>query len=165
MLFFGFLIFLFSCSEPPSLEHRQADGVLYNFTAKNYHQNELSWFLKAQKGEIYLPEKINHLYQVEMTYYENGKESTKLRCAEAIQNEENKTLLLKNQVVVQSINGRTLYAEELLWREPEQTLVSEKPVKIILPSGDIISAKALTADKKLNKIVLKAGKGFHPMWE
>ncbi|MCS6984636.1 MAG: LPS export ABC transporter periplasmic protein LptC [Leptospiraceae bacterium] len=158
------LIFL-SCQQSPPLLVREPDAILHQFTAKNYRNNELDWFLTAERGELYLGDKENHLFGVHIIHYENGKRATEISSRRAIQKENEKTLLLEEDVIVRSITGRTLYAQELIWYENEQLLVSHKPVKISLPSGDIIEGQSLKADKRLNKITLKEGRGVHPTYE
>ncbi len=144
---------------------RGADAVLNHFTAQGFNEAGPQWNLKADQAYIFSAKKLTYVVKVDLVYFQGKEGKTLVTCDEADIDENEQTLLLRKNVVVKSDNGRVLYAEELLWREKEQFLVSEKPVKITMPSGDIIEGQALTADNRLNRLTLKAGRGFHPMPE
>lgn len=142
-----------------------ADAVIQNFTAQGFRDSGPVWGLQAKQGYVFTKEKTTHLFDVSLQYFQTQDGKTTVTCDETVMNEKEQTLLLTGNVIVKSANGRVLYAQELLWREKEQLLVSEKPVKITMPSGDVIQGNALTADNRLNRLTLKAGRGFHPMSE
>ena len=136
-----------------------SDAVIKNFQSESYQKDKIIWKLFSK--EAYLRKKENKMYifELELSYFQENKEVSKVQGKKGILNSPKKILKIKGEVFAEAENGKKLYTEYLEWDEYSQKLSTDFPVKIISPDGTTIEGIGLIADKKLNKITIKRVKG------
>ncbi|RME92093.1 MAG: LPS export ABC transporter periplasmic protein LptC [Candidatus Hydrogenedentota bacterium] len=147
-------------AQPELLEG--SDVIISNFHATSYKEQSLEWDMQAKKSYTIQDTGLTHVYHFTIHFYDNGQIANTITAEKGIFDSSAGKFILKNNVLVQSANGRKLTTSELTWYEKSQVLFTDKPVQIELPEGDIISGIGLKADKKINRYELYQGHGFHP---
>lgn len=148
----------------PADRHDNADAVIRNFSATGFQGVDQTYNLTGDEAYLFQQANVTRVYKVVIEYPEKGeKKPTIITADEAVVDNPSHKTELRGNVSVKSPNGRTLECKDLVWDQSKQVLNTEAAVKIVMPSGDIIEGVGLSADQKLNRLVLKRGKGLHPM--
>jgi len=169
---FIFLIFLFinliNCGSKSKFfpvksetdKEAGADLVIRNFSAQGYQVKTPQWDIYATEAYLIYSKNIINIYQVVLNLYQTDSSVYLTASKGTLFQKENKLEITGNVIVINS-DGKKLETESLTWYEKEKRLVSNKPVKITFPEGDVLSGSGLRADTKLNKITLLNGKLNH----
>lgn len=164
-------LFLFCQKQSPFRELQgpldkleNADAVIRNFLATGFQGAEQAYTLAGEEAYLFQQINVTRVYKVVIEYPEKGEKlPTIITANEALVDNPGRKTELRGDVTVKSPNGRTLECKDLVWDQSKQVLNTEAEVKIVMPSGDIIEGVGLSADQKLNRLVLKRGRGLHPM--
>ncbi|MBK8396009.1 MAG: LPS export ABC transporter periplasmic protein LptC [Leptospiraceae bacterium] len=157
LLYISIFLALFACKNKTSLriENELESGStisLRNFKRDAFNEKgELLWNLKAKEAFVYVGENKSIFYGLDFDQYENGKIKSKLSGDRGEINQKDKKLIVSGNIKLVAEDSRHLMADELVYDLETESLVSEKPVTIIM-KGTTIRGIGLQADKGLNKV-------------
>lgn len=168
LLLFLFMIFT-ACKEQaefvpvPTNDDRMngAQVVVHNFEARGFTTEKPLWVLKSKEAYIFHEQGQTIAFDLDIEYDSGEDETTRVTGKKGTIDNKTRTLKIEGDVEVVTSTGRELYTEYLTWFEDKQVLFTDAHVKIIMPEGDTIEGEGLKADQKLNRMVLKGGRGFH----
>lgn len=146
----------------PDDEIPDADLVIRNFTAEGYTRTSTLWKLEARSAYMFHDEEKTRLFNIDLTYYEGSNRGTEVSGKRGILDNKTGNLRIEGDVKVVSANGRQVLAENMNWVDEKDLLMTDAPVKILFPEGDVITGQGLEADNNLNRLILHGGSGFHP---
>ncbi|MDH5716038.1 MAG: LPS export ABC transporter periplasmic protein LptC [Spirochaetia bacterium] len=163
------LIFFNSCNQKSNFvpvkessdKIQNAELVIRDFTAQGFKFEKADWELFAKEAYIIKNKKIIYIFNPFLTFFENEK-PVFLRAEKGIVYTDDHLMEVENKVMVTNSEGKRLETESLIWNEKKKLLTSDKYVKITFPEGDTFEGIGMTADSKLDKIILKEAKGYHP---
>ncbi len=155
------LIFFVQHSKPDAkysrVEGEREKGSTVSF--KNFQKDQydsdgvLLWKLKAEEAFLYSQEKRYVLYGVDFDQYENGKFKSKLTGKKGDINQSTKMMVLTGDIVLRTVEERTLRAKSLKYNDETKELSSDEEV-VINANGTFIRGVGLRADKDLNKFTI-----------
>nr|WP_244926668.1 LPS export ABC transporter periplasmic protein LptC [Leptospira wolffii] len=139
------------------VEGEKEKGSTVSF--KNFQKDQYDdagtvlWKLKADEAYLFAKEKRYVLYGVDFDQYENGKFKSKLTGKKGDINQSKHLIVLEGDIVLRTVENRTLKAKSLQYNEETKELTSNEEV-IIDANGTFIRGVGLRADKDLNKFTI-----------
>ena len=172
ILLFLFFLSIIHCSHKSKIALKEKykhgelkpDGVIINFIAESYKDNNISWRVKSNKANIFSDDDTVFLFSVNMDSYKyknRKRKTTNLISEKGLLDNKKNTFYAENNVIVTSNGGRKLYTDDLLWTEETETFQTESPVKITFPDGTIMYGIGMIADFDLNDIRLTHTTGIY----
>ncbi|MEM7181028.1 MAG: LPS export ABC transporter periplasmic protein LptC, partial [Spirochaetota bacterium] len=157
--FLAIVLLCVSCKKPqvPRIEDEEEFGstiTFRNFIRRAFNSDGvLQWELDAQKAYVFIKENKTIVYELELKQYENGAYKSTITAKKGVMDHSIKKVHLQGNIVVISVEKRTLKAEELFYDLEEEKLVSDGEVAI-LSEGLTIHGKGFRADKNLKKYTI-----------
>jgi hypothetical protein len=123
------------------------------------------------KGRMTTPIMIHYSYTKVTPYYimpkgvkvvfydKNILEDGNIVADSAVYREVDKLIEFYKNVVYTTSKGDTFKSDELIWDQVKKTMYSNKPVQIILKSGDVINGRNFKSDEKLQYPIMDSGTG------
>ncbi len=123
------------------------------------------------KGRMTTPVMIHYSYTKVTPYYimprgvkvvfydKNIQEDGNIIADSAVYREVDKLIEFYKNVVYTTAKGDTFKSDELIWDQVKKTMYSNKPVQIILKSGDVMNGINFKSDDKLQYPIMDSGTG------
>ncbi|MCB1190247.1 MAG: LPS export ABC transporter periplasmic protein LptC [Leptospiraceae bacterium] len=167
LLFIFVLVFAGFCKKKNRTERIESEKEsgstirIKNFKREAFDtKGGLLWKVTAGESFTYIgKENKTILYQLNFDQYEDGKFKSNVKGDRGEINHSSKKLYLSGNIILNTEDGKTLWAEELEYDLDEKKLYSEKKVKI-LSGGTVIYGRGLRADRNLNKFTILKPEGM-----
>ncbi len=141
-----------SCEDKQITEAELREESLSSFVLRNYRESQLEWKLIAGEAEISDTTVIYNLKLVFMD--ENLQPSSTLKADSGYVVQKTNDLKAMGNIVVESSDSVTLWAEELNWSEEKQKIFTDKEVKYT-KDNETCMGRGLESDPELKHIIIK----------
>lgn len=151
-----FIIFLVDCkknftTQVDSPKEQGSTITLRNFSRDAIDlEGNLKWRLFAKETFYFEKESKTILYDVFVEQFEKGKVKASIKADKGEILQANGLMKVYGNILLKTGDGKILETEELLYNTQEETIRSDKRIKII-SQGTIIRGIGLEADKGLDK--------------
>ncbi len=162
-LIFFFALIIYSCGEKqvkPELENITASGELpsqesWNAKVLFTDNGILQAILYADHLKIFDQQKVTLLDGVKIDFYNTeGKKTTTLTSLRGKVDDITKNMFAIDSVVAVNDSGVVLKTSELMWRNKDRKILTDKFVTIT-SSKEIIKGYGFTSDEKLSNYVIR----------
>ncbi len=125
--------------------------TLRNFSRDAFDlEGNLKWKLFAKETFFFVKESKTILYDVFVEQYEKGKVTASIKADKGEILQKDGLMKVYGNILLKTHDGKILEGEELLYNTQDETIQSDKRIKII-SQGTIIRGVGLEADKGLDK--------------
>lgn len=157
LISFIILIFLFSCSEEkiqPQIEKSIIEGEIPSNESWNSKiiftdEGKVKAILYSNHLKMFEMQKTTLLEGLKINFYNNAQKNTSwLTSIRGKVNDVTKDMYAMDSVVAQNDSGTVLKTSELMWRNSDQKIITDKFVTITSPK-EIIQGYGLESDQHL----------------
>ena len=149
------------CSQPPAVSPSSASGqtrseetaslVFEGFKARGTLRGVKQWEAVASHARVFYGSQKAKAEEVEITYFQNGREVSHATARKADIDMDTFDLLAEGDVVVKAANGVVLLTERLAWDNDFEQVRTRSKVRV-LKGGSWLTGIGLVADRKLEHV-------------
>lgn len=146
-------------SEPPPgppPEERIPRQVLSNFTLRQTGEKGLQWILEAEEGISYGPGEPTQLRGMRVRFYDGSETARSILTSRRGEiDEETRTLVAQDSVVVVTPAGERLETESLQWDPRAERITTEAAFRLAR-GRDVLTGTGFSADPDLRRYSVKS---------
>ena len=92
--------------------------------------------------------------------FENNSQEGTITADTGIQNDLEKNIQFRKNVVAKNVKGETFKSDELIWNQTTKTVYSNKLVQITMANGDIMNGTGFVSDANMKHWTIKQSTGI-----